>query len=58
MAYKSKDEQIKELKAQIKQAEKEAELERLRARAYSKMIDLAEEVFNIPIRKDESEIKL
>ena len=51
MANKSKDDQIKELKAELKKARKEAELEKLRARAYDKMIDLAEEVFNIPIRK-------
>lgn len=51
MARKSKDDQIRELKAQLRQAKKEAELEKLRAHAYDKMIDLAEETFNIPIRK-------
>ena len=51
MAKKSKDEQIKELKAQLKKKEKELELERLRSHAYDKMIDVAEEMFNIPIRK-------
>lgn len=51
MARKSKDDQIRELKAQLKQARKEAELERLRAHAYDTMINLAEETFNIPIRK-------
>jgi hypothetical protein len=51
MANKSKDDQIKELKAALKKAQKEAELEKLRAHAYDKMIDLAEEHFNIPIRK-------
>lgn len=51
MARKSKDEQIKELKAQLKKKEKELELERLRSHAYDKMIDVAEEMFNIPIRK-------
>ena len=51
MATKSKDEQIRELKAQLKQARREAELEKLRAKAYNTMIDLAEETFNIPIRK-------
>lgn len=51
MANKSKDDQIKELKAALKKAQKEAELEKLRAHAYDKMIDLAEERFNIPIRK-------
>lgn len=51
MAKKSKDDQIRELKAQLKQARKEAELEKLRAYAYDTMINLAEETFNIPIRK-------
>lgn len=32
--------------------QKEAELEKLRAKAYDKMIDLAEERLNIPIRKN------
>ena len=47
MARKSKDDQIRELQAQLK----EAELEKLRAKAYDTMINLAEETFNIPIRK-------
>ena len=51
MAKKSKDEQIQELKSQLKQARKEAEIEKLRAHAYDTMITLAEETFNIPIRK-------
>lgn len=51
MAKKSKDDQIRELKAQLKQARKEAEIEKLRAHAYDTMINLAEETFNIPIRK-------
>lgn len=51
MANKSKDNQIRELKAALKQAQKKAELEELRAKAYDKMITLAEESFNIPIRK-------
>ena len=51
MAKKSKDDQIKELKERLRQAEKRAEMEELRAKAYSKMIDVAEETFNIPIRK-------
>ena len=51
MANKSKDDQIKELKERLRQAEKRAETEELRAKAYSKMIDVAEETFNIPIRK-------
>ncbi len=51
MANKSKDDQIRELKTKLKQAEKKAEQAELRAAAYDKMIDLAEEAFNIPIRK-------
>lgn len=51
MANRSKDDQIRELKAALNKAQKEAELEKLRAKAYDKMIDLAEERFNIPIRK-------
>ena len=51
MAGKSKDDQIRELQAQLNQARKEAELEKLRAKAYDTMINLAEETFNIPIRK-------
>ncbi len=51
MANRSKEDQIRELKAALKKAQKEAELEKLRAKAYNKMIDLAEERFNIPIRK-------
>ena len=45
MANRSKDDQIRELKAALKQAQKEAELEKLRTKAYDKMIDLAEERF-------------
>ena len=51
MARKSKDQQIKELKAQLKQARKELDYEKLRAHAFDTMINLAEEKFNIPIRK-------
>jgi len=52
MANRSKEDQIRELKAALKKAQKEAELEKLRVKAYDKMIDLAEERFNIPIRKN------
>ena len=51
MPRKSKDEQIRELKAELRKARKEAELEKLRAHAYDTMINIAEETFNIPIRK-------
>ena len=42
---KTKDERLKEKDAEIKQ------LEKLRSHAYSTMIDLAEQTFNIPVRK-------
>lgn len=51
MAGKSKDEQIRELRAKLKKACKDAEYERLRAHAFDTMINLAERTFNIPIRK-------
>ncbi len=51
MANKSKDDQIRELKEELKKARKEAELEKLRAKAYDTMINIAEETFNIPLRK-------
>ena len=51
MAGKSKGDQIRELQAQFKQARKEAEFEKLRAKTYDTMINVAEETFNIPIRK-------
>ena len=51
MANKSKDDQIRELKEKLRQAEKRAEMEALRAKAFSTMIDVAEETFNIPVRK-------
>lgn len=51
MAGKSKDDQIRDLKAQLRQAKKEAEVEKLRAEAYDTMITLAEQTFNIPVRK-------
>lgn len=51
MANKSKDDQIRELKEELKKARKEAELEKLRAKAYDTMINLAEETFNILVRK-------
>ena len=52
MANKSKDDQIRELKEKLRQAEKRAETEALRAKAFSRMIDVAEETFNIPVRKE------
>ena len=37
--------------AEIKRLRKALELEKLRSKAFSTMIDLAEETFNIPVRK-------
>lgn len=51
MAKKSPEERIKELEAENKRLEKALELEKLRAKAYDTMINVAEETFNIPIRK-------
>ena len=51
MTNKSKDDQIRELKEKLRQAEEKADMEALRAKAFSKMIDVAEATFNIPVRK-------
>ena len=51
MAKKSTEERLKELEAENRRLEKALELERLRAKAYDTMISVAEETFNIPIRK-------
>lgn len=51
MANKSPEERIKELESENKRLEKALELEKLRAKAFDTMIKLAEETFNIPIRK-------
>ena len=48
---KTKDERLKEKDAEIKRLRKALELEKLRSHAYSTMIDLAEQTFNIPVRK-------
>ena len=48
---KNPEERIKELEAEKKRLEKDLELEKLRSKAYDTMINLAEEIFNIPIRK-------
>ena len=48
---KTKDERMKEKDAEIKRLRKALELEKLRSHAYSTMIDLAEQTFNIPVRK-------
>ena len=51
MAKKNPEEEIKALKAENKRLEKALELEKLRATAYDTMITVAEQTFNIPIRK-------
>lgn len=43
-----------DLKARIKQLERQLEDEQLRSEAYSRMIDFAEKELNIPIRKKSS----
>ena len=48
---KTKDERLKEKDAEIKRLRKALELEKLRSHAFSTMIDLAEQTFNIPVRK-------
>ena len=51
MAKKNPEDQIRELKAENKRLEKALELEKLRAKAYDTMINIAEQTFNIPISK-------
>lgn len=51
MAKKNPEEVLKALRAENKRLEKALELEKLRATAYDTMITLAEQTFNIPIRK-------
>lgn len=51
MAKKDPEERVKELEAENRRLEKALELERLRAKAFDTMINVAEETFNIPIRK-------
>lgn len=51
MANKTPEERLKELEAENKRLQKALELERLRSKAFDTMINLAEETFNIPIRK-------
>lgn len=51
MSKKNTEDRIKDLEAENKRLEKALELEKLRAKAFDKMINVAEETFNIPIRK-------
>ena len=48
---RSESEEIRELKRQLKQKELELKKEKMRADFYETMVDVAEEQFNIPIRK-------
>lgn len=48
---KTTDERLREKDAEIKRLSKALELEKLRSKAFSTMIDVAEEMFNIPVRK-------
>lgn len=48
---KTTDERLREKDAEIKRLRKALELEKLRSKAFSTMIDVAEEMFNIPVRK-------
>lgn len=52
MAKKSPEDRVKELEAENKKLQKAMELEKLRSKAYDTMIDVAEDTFNIPIRKN------
>ena len=45
------EEEIKALRAENRRLGRALELEKLRAKAYDTMINVAEETFNIPIRK-------
>ncbi|MFR9511700.1 MAG: transposase [Rikenellaceae bacterium] len=51
MAQEDPQQKIKELEAQNKRLQQALELEKLRSKAFDTMINVAEETFNIPIRK-------
>ena len=51
MAKKSPEDRVKELEAENKRLQKALELEKLRSKALDTMINIAEETFNIPVRK-------
>ena len=51
MAQKNPEERIKELEAENRRLAKALELEKLRSKAFDTMINIAEDTFNIPIRK-------
>lgn len=51
MTRTSPEERLKGLESENRRLRKALELERLRSKAYSTMIDVAEQTFNIPVRK-------
>lgn len=51
MANQSLEDRVKELEAENKRLQKALELEKLRSKALDTMINVAEETFNIPVRK-------
>lgn len=51
MAKKSPEDRVKELEAENKRLHQALELEKLRSKALDTMINVAEETFNIPVRK-------
>ncbi len=51
---KTESEELRSLKQELKLARLAATREKMRADLYSEMIDVAEEMFNIPIRKKAS----
>lgn len=51
MANLSLEDRLKELEAENKRLQRALELEKLRSKAYNTMIDVAEQTFNIPVRK-------
>lgn len=48
---KALEDEVAQLKRELAEANKQLEFERYKAHAYDTMIDVAEEMFNIPIRK-------
>ncbi len=48
---RTESEEIRELKRQLQQKELALKKEKMRADFYNEMVDVAEEMFNIPIRK-------
>lgn len=51
MANQSLEDRVKDLEAENKRLQKALELEKLRSKALDTMINVAEDTFNIPVRK-------